>query len=345
MKGKRIVLGVLLVIGLPLVVSAGQPSQVSSPAPKPAKTFTLKASGYGGPTYSIRVEMERAHKLIQERSNGRIKIDWFPDQSLVKMEKTTDAIQGGIIDIGITSPTHRPDLFGAAADIVNMPFNWDEQLFGQKYRTNGFWDFIEPYWEKNGMVMLSLAMAGSHELGSVTPIRKLADFKGKIIRVGAPAIRDFVKVLGATPSSIPTSELYQALQRKTIDGNVTSLSGMRTLNLEEVCPYFTFAGFTNGHLTVVMSKKVREGMPADLVKIVDDAYLDAEKDHYKSLPKLVQADIDYLKKAKGVKEMIVISDAERANWIKAGQTLYDAYQKKWGSEWDKFWKIRQTMVK
>ncbi len=320
------------------------PSATATPAPAPAKTFTLKAGGYGGTTYPLHIMMEEAHKMIEERSKGQIKIQWFPNQSLVKATDMYTAIPGGVLDIGVTSGTYKEAL-GLPNLMVVFPFAWDLKLLQDHYRDPGSWfDFQQPYWEKLGMHLLSQGTMGYLQLGSRTPIHKLADFKGKLIRVAglAPA----VKALGAEPVNMRTTEIYEALQRGTIDGTVDSFSTIRSSSIQEVAKYFTQWDLSISTLQMVMSTKVRQELPADLVKLIDQAYLEAERNHNARVDGIVKDDTEFIRKSQGVVEIYQVPDAERALWKEAVKPMLDDVAKKTGAaEWDRFLPILKSLSK
>lgn len=309
----------------------------------PAEVYTIKVAGYGGPTYPLRIMQEEANKMIIERSGGRVKIDYYPDNSLIKQNTAFETVPNGVVDIAQTSPTYQPDLMGLIADLANMPFNWDEEMFAKNYRSPGnFFDFQQPYWQKNGLYLLNWGNVGGYEVASKTPIKVAADWKGKLIRT-VKGFDSFVKLMGAEPSFISTAELYEAMQRGTVDGCTISMSSLRSLSIQEVAPYFTIASLTEASQPAVMSLKARERLPADIVKIIDEAYRDAEANHYVRLKDLVKQDTDFIKSSAKVKEVYILPADEKAKWASAAQAIYDDLAKKWGNEFTQFMTIRKTL--
>jgi TRAP-type C4-dicarboxylate transport system substrate-binding protein len=153
----------------------------------------------------------------------------------------------------------------------------------------------------------------------------------------------FVKLMGAEPSFISTAELYEAMQRGTVDGCTISMSSLRSLSIQEVAPYFTIASLTEASQPAVMSLKARQRLPADIVKIIDEAYRDAEINHYVRLKDLVKKDTEFIKASAKVKEVYILPADEKAKWAAAAQTIYDNLAKKWGNEFTQFMTIRKTL--
>ncbi|MBI2832771.1 MAG: TRAP transporter substrate-binding protein DctP [Chloroflexi bacterium] len=319
------------------------PATTPAPAPAPAKTYTLKVGGYGGATYPLRIMMEEANKMIEERSKGQFKIQWFPQEGLVKMRDMYTAIPDGVLDIGITSATYKEAL-GLPSYVWVLPLSWDLDTFQAHYRDPGSWfDFQQPFWEKQGLRLLSQGTLGYLQLASRAQIHTLADFKGKLFRVAglAPA----VKALGGEPVDMATAEIYEALQRGTIDGSVDSFSTVRTLKLPEVVKYFTEANMSQSSLAMVMGTKIRQQLPAELVKLIDEVYLEAERNHNARLKGLMKDDVDAIKKYPGVVEIYQLPDAERAKWKDAVKSVANDAAKKAGADWQRFEPIWKSLSK
>jgi len=349
-KGTWIVVSVLVVLGLLLggfgcAAPAPAPTPAPTPTPTPVKPIVLKVTGYGGPTYPLRILQEEANQLIEERSGGRLKIEFFPEQSLVKMRDVFEAAPTGVVDIFMTCPLYAPDLFGIIADVENMVFNWDMELFQEHYRDPGsFYDFQQPYWEKNGLYLLSWPLVGGYEVGSTTPIHTLEDWKGKLVRTVA-GFSDLIKALGAEPVFIATGELYEAMQRGTVDACTVSMSSMRSLSIQEVAPYFTIAGLTQANIPFGMSLKARQELPSDLVKLIDEAFVDAERNHNARLNDLIKTDIEFMATYPGVQEVYYLPADEKARWSELASVIYADLAEKYGEEWERFWPIRNSLYK
>lgn len=154
-----------------------------------------------------------------------------------------------------------------------------------------------------------------------------------------------LKLLGAEPVFIGSSEIYEAAQRGTIDGMLSSMSSMKSLSLHEVFPYFTIGGFTQANMPVVMGTKIRQSMPKDLVKLIDDVYIEAERNHNARLKGLIKTDVDFMRTYAKVKEVYTLPADELARWMETTKPVYEGLGKKWGPEWQQFWKIRSSLIK
>ena len=82
---------------------------------------------------------------------------------------------------------------------------------------------------------------------------------------------------GANATPIAFTELYEALQQKTVDAQETPLSLMYAQKFYEVQKYLTLTGHTYSPWPVVINKKFYDGLPEDLQKVVMDAAVETRE--------------------------------------------------------------------
>lgn len=319
----------------------------AGPTPTPAPTPTMlplrwKMSGYGGPTYPIRIMQENLVKILDRNSNGQIKVEYFPAESLVKLSQGFDAVKDNLVQIGLTPATYEPARMGIVADVANMPWNWDETTFGLNYRKPGsIYDWSEPYFQKNGLHLLIWPAVGHGCIFSRTPVRKLEDLKGKMVGVSA-AYAPAITLLGGTSSFVATSEMYQALQRGTIDAGVLTVSSVRGSKYYEVAPYVSDFNLYSGQLTMTMNLDFYNSLRPDVRKILDDSVSQAETEYYQMVKGQYEDDIAFLKSQPKV-QVFTLEGDELARWKQAIDPVYGDLAKKYGAEWTAFEKAWKTV--
>ena len=130
------------------------------------------------------------------------------------------------------------------------------------------------------------------------PIKSQADLKGMKIRVPeSPMYLNFFKNLGATPTSIPFTDLASALQQKTVDGQDNGPQISVPNDLQSFQKYWTKTNHAYAPAVVYISQKVWDSMSEDQQKILSecvDDYLDEVKENvnedYKGFEKTMKDD-------------------------------------------------------
>lgn len=289
------------------------------------------------------VELERAMDLIKERSGGRITFDYYPASSLYNMTTGSQALMNNLVQVGTFKAGYFIDKFGLVGDIANLPYNYTFEGFLAHYKdAGGFLDWAQPSYEKNGVLLLSYPLAESIGIISKKPIRKLEDMKGLLMRCVAGAAADGFKLLGATPSLISAGEIYEALQRGTVDASNTSIGSALSDKMYEPAKYYTNAKYTTAGVELAMNLSTFKSLSPDLQKIVLDSFKEADTRFFTEAPGVVLDNIKQMQ-AKGV-TFIDLDKAELARWQAAIAPLYKTLETKYSNDWAKFAKIRDTML-
>ncbi|WP_341645489.1 TRAP transporter substrate-binding protein DctP [Thauera sp. SDU_THAU2] len=96
------------------------------------------------------------------------------------------------------------------------------------------------------------------------PLDTLEAFKGRKIRVFAPAQARFLTALGAEPLSMTTADVYPSLQRGVIDGAITGTEHVKASSLWEVTRYMTNVNIPPMGSYIVIGSRSLAKLPADL---------------------------------------------------------------------------------
>ena len=123
---------------------------------------------------------------------------------------------------------------------------------------------------EKGLHGVALFMNPPSSVIAKTPIRHLADFKGKKIRVlASPFQTQAIERLGATPVAMTLGDVIPAIQQGAIDGAVGGIVVWTPMHFLDAAKYVTETGQPAVYAIVEISKKWYDSLPADLQKIVD----------------------------------------------------------------------------
>jgi TRAP-type C4-dicarboxylate transport system substrate-binding protein len=180
------------------------------------------------------------------------------------------------------------------------------------------------------------------------PVKTLEDLKGlKIRAVGQES--DIIKALGGLPVPLQMPDVYDALRRVVIDGVTVDFSTLPHWKFAEVIKYVTAAWQLGRGYTFywVMNKGKWNALPPDIQKIVTEVTDEAREKQARLWDQMDIEGRDLLKSKGG--EIISLSDAEAARWVKAVAPVIADYRKAMVSkgykdaevdEWFKFIKER-----
>jgi len=210
-------------------------------------------------------------------------------------------------------------------EVFDLPLGFPSGWVGTQVST----DFLNKYKprEWDDVHVLYVTTTGPAVLETVgKPVKTLEDVKGiKIRAVGQ--MSDIIKALGAVPIPLEMPDVYDALRRGVIEGISVDLSTLKHWKFAEVTKYVTADWQLGTVITFyfVMNKGKWNAMPPDLQKIVTEV---ASETREKQAALWNQMDIEAkdLFKSKGG-EIISLSEAEAARWVKAVDPIIGNYRK------------------
>ena len=101
-------------------------------------------------------------------------------------------------------------------------------------------------------------------------VASIEDLKGRKIRTWNPQQVEMLKLFGASPMAIDPSEVVTALQRKVVDGAITSALSANDWKAYDVTKYGFMLNFTMAHQFTLANAEAFNALPADLQKLVLD---------------------------------------------------------------------------
>ena len=233
------------------------------------ETIELKMSHFM-PTKHVQHSkvMEPWAKKIGELTDGRVKVTIFPGGALGKPPQQYDNAVKGITDIAFGLQSYTSGRFPLTS-ALRLPFMVKSGEQGAK----ALWRTYEKYLrnEYKDVKVLWLFMHGPGQIYTTKKqVKTIDDLKGMKIRSPGPIMSKVVKQVGAVPVHMPITQVYTALERKTVDGVAAPWEIMRPFRFYEQCKYATVADIYSMTFFVVMNKKKYESLPPDIRKIIDD---------------------------------------------------------------------------
>ena len=156
---------------------------------------------------------------VKERTNGRVKVDVYPDGVLGSEIELFEQVQKGALDIVVTSPGNLAPFF-KEMDLLDLPFLFKDHAHrdavangpvGKRYAENV---------EKKGDVVVLGYFGGSvrNMICRSKVINSINDIQGIKMRVWqSSVVIDTWKALGTVPSVVAYAEVYNALQTGVVE--------------------------------------------------------------------------------------------------------------------------------
>jgi TRAP-type C4-dicarboxylate transport system substrate-binding protein len=234
-----------------------------------ADTISIKISSPWPPKHPQHtMVVEPWIQKITEATGGRVKMNLFPGEALGKAKDQYEMAVKGICDIALTVPTYTPGRFQLTS-VFWLPFIPTTA----EDTSVAVWKIYEKYLQgeyKDVKVLWHYVHAPGQIFTRKKPVKSLGDLKGMKIRAGNPYVQKSLKILGASPVSIPVPEVYNALDRGVVDGTTMPFEGIWVFKQHEVVEYATICNLYTMSFAIVMNKQKWESLPADIKKVIDE---------------------------------------------------------------------------
>jgi len=307
----------------PVTTSTAAPPTTSKPAATtsaPVKPIELRV-----PAWTTDVKSAERESIkwwadeVEKRTNGKVNITLYFGESLVKNMEHLEATRLGTVDMSWMVRGYFPaELPLSTVGDGAVKFHY---LSGPSV-IMAYWQVLQEtpamqaeFKAQNLKPLIPLGI-GSSQIVSNKLIQSVADMKGVKVR-GAGAI--FPKVfsaVGATPVSMPATELYDGLTKGVIDATSADLGAINRYKLYEAAKYRIMIQF-GGAPSVMLAANldVWNKLPADVQKVMVDIrpeFFDVwSKIHYGEV-----GEVEKLCKDNGM-EFIPFPDTESEKWMNA----------------------------
>jgi TRAP-type C4-dicarboxylate transport system substrate-binding protein len=289
-----------------------------------AEVIKLKAANYLPVTHKMSLLTGWFCEEVKKRTNGRVEVTYYPGGTLLSPVKMYDGVITGISDMGFSHIAYTRGRF-PVSEICELPLGFPSGWVATGVSS----DFHNKYKPKewNDVHVLYVTNPGPLVLLTVSkPVRTLEDVKGiKIRAVGL--MTEVIKALGGVPIPLEMPDVYDALRRAVIEGVTVDLSTLKYWKFAEVIKCVTAdwqlgSGYT---FYFVMNKDKWNALPPDIQKIFTEVALEARGKQAVIWNEMDIEGRDLFKSGGG--QMIPLSDAEAAKWIKAVQPVIADYKK------------------
>jgi len=252
-------------------------TETTAPADS-GETYQLRWAQYSSAALeSSKPQIEMAEN-IAERTNGRCKVEIFWSDSLVGIWESMDAVRLGSAEMA-TFPFGPHAGVDARFKSSEMPlyYNTMEAQVDALTALAPFYSAM--FEEKFNQKCVQVTPMGSLESGSnKTPLQVMADWKGLLTSTISPLTDQVVAKLGGVGAPASPLDVYELLQRSTVDATVQSLGKYYEAQLWEVCDYLTVCMFCSSSRATTINTDVWNKMPKDIQDIVlEEAELAQDK--------------------------------------------------------------------
>jgi TRAP-type C4-dicarboxylate transport system substrate-binding protein len=207
---------------------------------------------------------------VEKRTNGELSFEIYPGSSLLKTVAQFSALRRGALDFTLYPLAYA----GGEVPEVNiglMPCLVETYQQGLAWKTADIGRQLTDTLEKRGVKIITWIWQSGGVASRAGAVVRPDDVKGLKVRGGSREMDLMMKSAGAVVSSIPSNEIYAAMQTGSLDAAVTSSTSLISFRLEEISKAVTSGirgSFWFMFEPLLMSKSVYDGLPAGQQKAI-----------------------------------------------------------------------------
>lgn len=237
-----------------------------------AQEKTLRIATQNPRGHPIVLGLERFAELVEARSRGRVKVMVFPGGTLGSDEVSIAALQAGTLEMASLNSGILANQVKAFA-VFDLPLLLSGDGDADALLDGPFGRSMHDALHDKGLVGLAYYELGFRQItNSLRPIHTVADLQGLKLRViPTPLNLDWVRALGAQAVPIPFPDVYAALETKAVDGQDNPVTVIDANRFDRVQKYLLLSRHQYNPQSVLISKKVWDGLDAAHRSMLADA--------------------------------------------------------------------------
>lgn len=293
----------------------------------PGKTIKLSLSSFlPSEMFVNKLILSQWIENIAAATDGRVKIILYPGATLTGTSDTYQGILKGVTDIGLGVVAYQLQKF-PLIEMFELPgLSYPNPIVSTMTTWEGYKKFKDLVFTDTKI--LFLMTTGPGFLGTVTkPVYTMEDLKGlEINATGSTA--EAAEALGAVPVNIPAPEIYLALQKGILKGQICPPEFFKSFRTGELVRHVTVpsAALYNKVWFIAMNLKKWNALEPDIQKAIENAsdkiWIEKASRIFDSFGK---GGLDFVKENGG--EIIYLSPEENARWSKNLEVVSDKYIK------------------
>lgn len=326
---KFLIISLFVIVALSLSACGGSSNETNAEG----ETYELDMSVTVGESSTWFKAAEKLAEDVNEKSNGRISINVYPNEQLSGGDSATAVSQ---VADGTQDMSYNSTIIYSVMDerfgVLSAPFIFPDLDTAFSLLDGEGGKMINDILRENGVEPLGFGLNGFRQVTtSGDPIKTPEDLDGLKMRVpGIEMYTDLWREFGANPTTMTFSEVFSSLQQGTIDGQENPVEVIHSSQLNEVQNSMTIWDYSFDPLVLGINKELFDSMSEEDQQIMKEAAAAANEYQIEETRKREQKQIEELKES-GM-EVYELSQEEKETFKESMQPIYDQYKSVWGEE-------------
>jgi tripartite ATP-independent transporter DctP family solute receptor len=320
---KKLIFGLLFIFAVSIfaIGCGGKKTEAPKEPAKPAG-ITMRLGDVHPPYYPTVIGNKKFAELVEQKTNGRIKIEVYHSGQLGDEKAVIEQVQLGAIEFTRISSSPLGE-FSKPFGVFSLPYIFDNTDHLWRYLESDDGKALLTGLESSRMRGLAYYASGTRSFYSSKPLNSVEDLRGKNIRVQQSKINmEMISALGATPTPMPYGEVFGGLQSGTIDVAENNFPSYLSANHYQVARYFINDQHQMVPEVLLISKVAWDKLSEEDKKIIEEAAWESVKYQIESWNAFEKEAREKVVAAGS----IVVDVADLSPWQAAVKSVVDSYR-------------------
>lgn len=253
---------------------AAATATLAAPAIARAQARKLKLSHYLPPQHQINTELNRWAQEIGEKSGGAAEIEVFPAGQMGPPPRQYDLARTGVADFAFVYTALNPGRF-PLVDAYSIPFLFADEnghpvTNAQASRiATDMAELTREEFAGTDLLYAVVTTSGGWFMRDKM-IRQPSDMEGLRIRPTNPATAAQITAMGASPATIPPTELADAIAKGVVDGAIFNFEGGKAFQLQQSVTKVSTLANSVGYFALVANSGMLAGLPEEARRAIEE---------------------------------------------------------------------------
>ncbi|EZP78585.1 TRAP dicarboxylate transporter subunit DctP [Parageobacillus genomosp. 1] len=270
--------------------------------------------------------------LVEKKTNGRVKVEVFPNGSLYSDGEEMDALLRG--DVQMIAPT-----FSKVTELIpewqvlDLPFLFHDYNDVERTFTEDVGAQLLAMLDQKGIKGLALWSNGFKQMMSTNrPLVRPDDFRGLRFRImPSEVIEKQFRLLGGKPIVVSFDHVYRSLENHEFDGQENTISNIYSKGFYKFQPYITISNHGYLGYAVMMNKTFWESLPKDIQQKITEAIQETTMWNLQQSKKQNEQELEKIKQNKNI-HIYELSEEEKKRWEQKFAPLYGQFTEEFGDQ-------------
>lgn len=270
-------------------------------------------------------------ELVEQKTDGRVKVEVFPNGSLYSDGEELDALLRGDVQMIAPSFSKVTELI-PEWQVLDLPFLFRNDDDVRRVFTGKIGAELLGMLEAKEIKGLALWSNGFKQMmNTARPLIEPDDFRGLRFRImPSEVIEKQFRLLGGEPVAVSFDHVYRALEQHEFDGQENTISNIYSKSFYKFQPYITISNHGYLGYAVMMNQTFWDRLPKDIQQKITEAMAEATQWNLQQSKAQNERELNELRQREDV-HLYELSEREKREWERKFAPLYEEFAKRFGA--------------